>query len=216
MFFGDSICFGQGVAIHRGWVTQVSAAVSEADPPRARPVVVTNASINGNTTRMALERMPYDVQSHGVDVLLVQFGMNDCNHWDSDRGLPRVSPNAFAANLEEIFARGRTFGAARILVNTNHPTTRDTERLPQSDTTYEENNRRYNEIIRRVCSAHDDVTLNDIENVFVQECRDRSIPLRDLLLPDLLHLSEQGHDLYFKTVYPRLAEAVEDATRRAT
>ena len=42
---------------------------------------------------------PYDVQSHEVDVLVVGFGMNDCNYWMTDKGVPRVSQNAFRANL---------------------------------------------------------------------------------------------------------------------
>jgi acyl-CoA thioesterase I len=73
--------------------------------------MVANPSINRNTTRMALERMAYDVQTQDPHVVLVQFAMNDCNYWETDRGLPRVSPAAFKAKLHEIILRARTFGA---------------------------------------------------------------------------------------------------------
>src|SRR5262245_18623684 len=111
VFFGDSICNGQGLAIHKGWVTRISASLSELPGSRRDELVVVNSSVNGRTTRQALESMPYEVQRPGVDVIIVQFGMNDCNIWETDRGNPRVSPLAFEANVREIIQRAATFGA---------------------------------------------------------------------------------------------------------
>ena len=111
-FFGDSIFFGQGVSPHKTWVTRLSQRVSDAFAGVCE-LVVQNPSVNGNTTRLALERMAYDVQAHRPDVLVVQFGMNDCNVWQTDSGRPRVSSAAFAANLAEIIERGRKFGDKR-------------------------------------------------------------------------------------------------------
>ena len=31
-FFGDSICFGQGVSIHRGWVTRIASETDKLSP----------------------------------------------------------------------------------------------------------------------------------------------------------------------------------------
>lgn len=98
-FFGDSISFGQGVSIDLGWVTKLSAKLRIKFPQQ--DITAINSSINGNTTRMALERMPYDIQSHDVDILVIGFGMNDCNYWETDKGVPRVSPLAFEANLKK-------------------------------------------------------------------------------------------------------------------
>lgn len=212
VFFGDSICFGQGVSLHKGWVTRISAEVSALAADLGRDLLVVNASVNGNTTRQALERMPYDVQSHGVDVLLVQFGMNDCNYWQTDRGNARVSLPAFTANLAEIIARGRSFGARRVLVNTNHPTGRDREPMPSTTLTYEDSNQAYNEAIRAVVAAHDaeTVRLNDVAAAFAQTTGDDRQALERLLLPDALHPSEEGHDLYFRTVEPAVRAAVSE------
>ncbi|MDQ3919767.1 MAG: GDSL-type esterase/lipase family protein [Acidobacteriota bacterium] len=208
-FFGDSICFGQGVAIHRGWVTKISASLTEVGRQYGREITVTNASINGNTTRQALERMPYDIQSQAADILVTQFGMNDCNYWQTDGGNPRVSPKAFGANLEEIIARAFSFGAREVLLNTNHPTARDQELMPNAGVTYQQSNERYNQIIREVAAGFDErVTLIDVESIFKTCTENKREALLRLLLPDLLHLSETGHDIYFEAVYPKVLSAV--------
>lgn len=208
VFFGDSICVGQGVSLPRGWVSQVAAHIDAQRPPGSNLIVV-NASVNGDTTRLALERMPYDVQSHGVSLLIVQFGMNDCNYWLTDHGVPRVSLKAFASNLEEIITRGFIFGARKVFLNTNHPTLRDHDILPDTTTTYEASNRRYNQAIREVAGGFDGrVVLNDVEAAFDRATRGDRNRLGELLLDDDLHLSVSGHEIYFELIMPRLIETL--------
>ncbi|MGI6457242.1 MAG: SGNH/GDSL hydrolase family protein [bacterium] len=210
-FFGDSICFGQGVSIHRGWVTRIASELDKLSHSTGTGILLSNASINGNTTRLALERMPYDIQSQNPDILIVQFGMNDCNYWLSDRGVPRVSPQAFAANLAEIINRAFVFGVQKIFINTNHPTARDKETMPHTQVTYQQSNESYNAIIRDVVRQFDErVVLNDIEASFMEYIRTNHVPIENLLLPapDQLHLSEEGHTLYFNLIYPKVEQAV--------
>lgn len=195
--FGDSICVGQHVSPPRTWAVRLAARIEAALAPR--PVVVLNPSINGDTTRKALERMPYDIQASGVDAILIQFGLNDSNRWQTDGGVPRVSEAAFAANLREIVARARAFGAGPVLMNTNHPTTRDNTPLPHSDVTQEDCNRRYNDIIRTVAREDGEVVLTDMEAIFHRLVAGGA-GLASLLLPDGLHLSEAGHDAYLETL----------------
>jgi acyl-CoA thioesterase-1 len=210
-FFGDSICVGQGVSIFNGWVTRVAGRLEELGAREGRNIVVTNASVNGNTTRQALERMPYEVQSHGVDVLIVQFGLNDCNYWETDHGMPRVSPDGFAANLKEIVARGRKFGAQRILLHNNHPTTRDSENMAHTDKTYEDSNRQYNAIVRDVAAEGEEaVIFTDIEAAFRNLVGTNRERLAELLLDDGLHLSRSGHDLYFDVAAAKIERAVAE------
>jgi len=212
-FFGDSVCVGQYVSVHSGWVTRVSADLAKLGDEHGFQVVVANASANGRTTREALLRMPYEIQAKSPNILIVQFGMNDCNCWDSDRGLPRVSPRAFAANLEEIVLRAHHCGVSRVLMNTNHPTGRTERLMPHTNITYEESNQRYNGIIREVARGlNDDVILSDVEEAFNRRIAGGSAIPQELLLPepDLLHLSVAGHDLYYDVVYPLLAPLVVD------
>jgi acyl-CoA thioesterase I len=206
VFFGDSICNGQGVSLHRGWVPRLSAAAEALSSEIGCDVMVVNASVNGSTTRQALERMAYEVQSHDLDILLVQFGLNDCNFWITDRGLPRVSPESFEANLIEIITRGRHFGARAILLNTNHPTTKTLDPQPFFPISYAESSRRYNQIIRRVAKRFGDyVHLNDIEKVWSERCANSDKSLKELLLQDGLHPSPAGHDLYYEVLWEKIA-----------
>jgi acyl-CoA thioesterase-1 len=208
-FFGDSICVGQHVSIHKGWVTKISASLSELAQKYQRDITVVNASANGRITRQALEQMPYEIQSHHPDLLIVQFGMNDCNYWQTDRGLPRVSPKAFKADLEEIITRAFAFGAHKVFLNTNHPTGLDQQVMPFTSICYEQSNEQYNRIIREVASSQDArVTLNDIEEAFKTYTNNSREQRLTLLLPDLLHPNERGHDLYFKVIYPVIEEAI--------
>lgn len=202
IFFGDSICYGQGVSLFRGWVPRIASRLEDNVRRYNFQILVTNASVNGNTTRLALERMPYEIQATSPDILIVQFGMNDCNYWETDHGIPRVSPKAFAANLEEIITRAFNFEVKHVILNTNHPTLRNQTIMAGSHITYQESNESYNRLIRLVAGLFADrVILNDIE-VAVQNAVNAGQSLESLLQPDSLHLSEKGHDLYFDVSYP--------------
>lgn len=207
-FFGDSICVGQGVSIYRGWVTRLAEELDTHRSVSAK-LVVTNASVNGRTTRQALEDMPYHVQSQGVDMIVVQFGLNDCNYWLTDKGNPRVSLEAFKANLREIINRSRTFGAKKILLNTNHPTLRGSDIIPNTTITFEQSNRAYNASIRDLAAELRDIVLFQDMELYFEELIAKGIALKSLLLDDGLHLSEDGHDAYLRFIGPKAKTALE-------
>jgi acyl-CoA thioesterase-1 len=207
-FFGDSICVGQGVSIFRGWVAQIAQDLDSLGEEMGREVLVTNASVNGRTTRQALEDMPYHVQNAGVDIIMVQFGLNDCNCWASDRGLPRVSIDAFKANLFEIAARARRFGAAKVLLNSNHPTSRTKTIMEGASITYEQSNRAYNQAIREVAAREQSqILFQDMEAHF-DALVAAGHPIEDYLLQDGLHLSHKGHAQYYSVMQPVIRQAV--------
>lgn len=207
--FGDSIAAGQGVPYDATWAHQCERLL--AGNPKAQPLTFSNVSVNGDTTRMALERMPRDVQAFKPDVLVIQFGLNDANFWVSDAGHPRVSPAAFAANLSEMIDRGRRAGAREVLIQTNHlteengPVEAKISRL--APCSYREHARHYNEVVRRVAGACD-VTLVDVEHLVAGA---GTCSMRRLLLADGLHLSAFGHEVYFGAVSPSLLAAIARA-----
>jgi len=208
-FFGDSICVGQGVSIYNGWVTRLARDIDAWVKDYGYEGLVTNASVNGRTTRQALEDMPYQVQSHGADVLLFQFGLNDCNYWASDKGVPRVSRAAFIANLQEIIERGRRSGARAFVLNNNHPTSRTDIILPNTSITYEDSNRSYNQAVRDIAhTAGADVFFIDVEKVFLEELKKGGCA-SDFLLEDGLHLGARGHALYYEKVAPEIKVVIE-------
>jgi len=197
--FGDSICFGQLVSPHLTWVSSLSNRLHEIAPSESA-VLIQNSSINGNTTRQALERMSYDITSHQPDVLLIQFGMNDCNYWQTDFNSPRANERSFVSNLHEILDRAEGCGVKQIFLATNHPSLLG-EFTHISGLSHAKSNERYNELIRNVANSVKDskkfVTLLDNEKYWYKVLNDRpDISLSLLLLPDGIHLSELGHQLY--------------------
>jgi acyl-CoA thioesterase I len=209
IFFGDSICIGQGVSPNQTWVTRLAAAAEGVLGTGPEAPAVYNCSANGHTSRQGLERIGYDVQSHGVDVLVVQFGLNDCNYWVTDRGLPRVGERSFCANLREIVERGVWFGARRVLLLTNHPVKKVLEKQPFFAVSYADSSRRYNALIRQVAGeAPEEVRLVDIEAEWEKRLGAGGPGLDLLLLRDGLHLSALGHLLYHEIVAPPFLEAL--------
>jgi lysophospholipase L1-like esterase len=207
VFFGDSITEGQYVHHSLRWTEITSVRLkaqfaSRYDPNRQYHYV---HGISGETTRQALERFPRQVQQLAPDVLTIQFGLNDCNCWDTDRGVPRVSEAAYKANLAEMIERARRFGTKQIILSTNHPTLR--HRPMVSGETLEQRRTKYNEIVRDV-ARETQVTLCDIEAAFAFASREQ---LAGLLLPepDVLHLSATGHQIYADAITPPLTAAVE-------
>lgn len=178
VFFGDSICHGQHVSVERIFVARLAASFNALLAP---PVLFENRSINGNTTRQGLERLSYDVTSHRPDLVYVQFGLNDCNVWQTDFGRPRVAPEAYAGNLGEIVSKVRAAGARSVILGTNHPC-----RLGEE---YEARLLVYNDIVREV-SRQDGTVLADVRAVSpgFDPC--------SMLHPDGIHLSEAGHVFY--------------------
>lgn len=203
---GDSITEGQYVHHSLRWAELVSMKLKRVFADRIDPERQFHYchGISGETTRQALERFPRHVQQFHPEVMTLQFGLNDCNCWDTDAGLPRVSEAAYRANLIEMIDRARRFGARHIIVSTNHPTLRF--RKLAGGQTLEERRVVYNRIVREVARITE-VTLCDIEAAFAGIEAEH---LQDLLLPepDVLHLSPAGHRLYAENIYPAIEGAL--------
>lgn len=110
---GDSITFGEFMSTDLVWPTLLREQL-----PDCR---IINAGVCGDTTRLGLERFPRDVQQREPHTVLLQFGLNDFNCWDTDGGLPRVSRHAFLANLREMVDRCFRFGVRDVRILTPHP-----------------------------------------------------------------------------------------------
>lgn len=205
---GDSITEGQFVHHSLRWTELVAAKLTRSLATRFNPerIFFYANGVSGETTRQGLERFPRDVQQFRPEVMTLQFGLNDCNCWDTDLGLPRVSEVAYRANLEEMIERGRRFSTKHIILSTNHPTLRFRKLV--SGQTLEERRVIYNDIVRDV-ARNTGVTLCDIDATFAKLSKEQ---LAELLLPepDVLHLSSAGHRLYAETIYPLLEAAVDE------
>lgn len=192
---GDSITFGQYVDPAIRWTALVEERLRAALGDGAAKS--TTVAVCGETTRMGLERYPGDVQDNSPGLLTLQYGMNDCNCWETDRGAPRVSEPAFRANLVEMIDRARRFGARHVILSTN-PRTLRTDVVMPSGEIYEDANARYSEIIRQV-AADTEVDLCDVRAGFDLLS---DAELAEMLHPDLLHLSVAGNAYYADLISP--------------
>ena len=203
LHMGDSITSGQFVDPKIRWTALIEEKLRVAFGPGVTESI--HSGVPGDTSRMGLERFPTDVQDHEPDLVTLQFGMNDCNCWRSDRGLPRVSEAAFKANLTEMIERCRTFGVRHLILATN-PRSLRRGVVPPSAEPFEEANARYSELTREV-AAETGIELCDVRKGFepVGDAR-----LVELLQgpPDLLHLSATGNDFYANLLWPSVLSAV--------
>lgn len=210
VYFEDSITFGEGVKENQKWYYLLNEALKREYWNQPVQIQGFCEGVSGETSRMGLLRMHTSLfRWGGADVIMIQFGMNDCNFWETDSGLPRVSPASFVANLKEMIARCRHWGIEEIILQTNHPTLRN--KIMANSKSYEENNQEYNGLIRMAVRDLK-VTLLDIHDQFVKTLKQNSdLKLNELLLPypDLLHLSEKGHYVYFQCVKEGVGKAVK-------
>lgn len=193
-FFGDSICLGQGISIHNGWVPRLSEFIEKKLENKSS--LIFNSSYNGRTTRQALLQMPFEILNHKPDILLIQFGMNDCNYWETDNGLPRVSLNSFKENITEMINRGFNCGSKYIVLNTNHPTPKKSN-FKNLDFSYEHSNNIYNETLRSISSENKNLIINDINSKILDFLKFNKIGPKKIVLEDGIHLNSLGHDLYY-------------------
>ena len=90
--FGDSIAFGEHISTDERWPTHLAHTMPEWN--------VLVRAVCADTTRLALERFDQDVARANPDIVVIQFGHNDCSAWDGKH--PRVSVPAYEANLVEM------------------------------------------------------------------------------------------------------------------
>ena len=204
VFMGDSITEGQFVDFNSCWPALVAARLKSHASKIGIELDCHNRGISGETTRQGLERYPRDVQTLRPDIMTLQFGLNDCNFWDTDQGLPRVSELAYRANLLEMIERARRFEVKHIILSTNHVTLRNY--VMAGGCTLEQSRQSYNSIVREVADEAS-VTLCDISKAFEVFNHHE---LSELLLPepDCLHLSGKGNLVYADCIYPILKHVI--------
>jgi lysophospholipase L1-like esterase len=195
--FGDSICTGQLISPNKSWVNQLDLVIEKILYKEG--FILQNASVNGNTTRQALDRMYYDVTSHLPDYVLIQFGLNDCNSWKTDKGLSRVSKKSFVCNLEEIIEKCFAYKVRHIFLCTNHPT--------NNNKNYDKINIEYSKAIQKLFKKisikyKKKITLVDNFFMWSNFLKKNKIKLANLLLSDGVHLNIAGHKLYEENNIP--------------
>jgi acyl-CoA thioesterase I len=107
LVYGDSISAGYGIKIDRGWVNLLRNRLSTRD------IMVTNASISGETTSGGLTRISQALKTHKPDLLILELGGNDALR-GTKLGLVRE-------NLSKIILATQQSGAQILLLGMQIP-----------------------------------------------------------------------------------------------
>lgn len=188
--FGDSICFGQYVSVHKTWCALLSTAL-ELDNEFSN-VLIQVAARNGETSRQALQRIEFDILHHRPTVVLAQFGLNDANYWITDKGKPRVDSDEYVDNMLSIANQCLANGTSRVILANNHPISKNISHMPKD--AYIANTQLYNNLLRGAITKLNNprIMLLDIEQAFLNQEMNNVY-----LLADGIHLNDAGHRLYF-------------------
>ncbi|MDA1192318.1 MAG: SGNH/GDSL hydrolase family protein [Candidatus Poribacteria bacterium] len=191
--FGDSITHAADKADNQKW-THLLEQRLEKD---GHACSVVNSGIGGHTTAQGLSRIDADVFAHHPNVVVIEFGFNDCNIVEG--GNPRTKLDTFRENQIRIGESVREKTGAKIAYIANHPTLIFDVRA--NGHSYEWNSRRYNVVTREI-AAQLDAPLLDLHALYGRN----GVPLGSLLSQDKIHLSQAGEVEYAQLVGDFLIE----------
>jgi|FLOH01.1.fsa_nt_gi lysophospholipase L1-like esterase len=198
MHFGDSITAGQHVDRELCWTTLIARRLGDR-------CTSFNRGVPGETATMGLERLVADLEGLQPELVTLQFGMNDCNCWESDAGAPRASEGEFRQSVSKMICLAHDHGVQQVVLATNPCSLRHHTML--SGESYESANRSYSQVIKEIADQSK-VLLCDIRASF-EELRGKD--LAAMLLPDNLHLSEEGHKYYAGLMLSSVESAIHEA-----
>ena len=141
--------------------------------------------------------MDFDIFGLSPDIVNIQFGINDCNIWETDFGHPRVSKQSYIENIKEMIDRCLYKKVKYIIINSNHPLNRH-KNLPNSRLSYEQMNTQYSSELTKVFKNYSkQVLFFDIRKEIIKSYH-LSQKKYEYLIDDGVHLSQKGHDFYFE------------------
>ena len=109
LVLGDSLSAGYGIPVDQGWVARLQQRLDA----EGYGYTVVNASVSGETTVGALERLPRALARHRPALVVIELGGND-----GLRGLPVAE---LRANLEALVSVSREAGAGVLLAAVRMP-----------------------------------------------------------------------------------------------
>jgi lysophospholipase L1-like esterase len=196
--FGDSITQGN-LEVTGEWPHELQVKL---DNWKKGTYEVINKGKNGNTTSNAFDRIESDILPNLPAILIVAFGINDCNHraWAK---VPRVSVAEYEKNIREFYRITKSKGGCCIFV-VNHilqPLEGSRFKNQGNGLSYQENLEVYNDTVRKL-SSELNVPIID----FPKHISENAIDIQSLLIEDGVHLSRYGYDVYTEYIFHRLKE----------
>ncbi len=182
------VCLGDSITQSGkdgGWTDEMQAQLG------SRHVVI-NAGVGGDTTAMALDRYARDVIPHQPQIVIVEFGLNDC-YVPLERQIARVSLQEYARNLREIVRLAQSQKAVPVIIVNHDVQTGAQHHLQGNERSLEENVAPYNAMSRLIAQENNLQTIDFPALLSPEEAR-------ILLSDDKVHLSEAGQAIYASRV----------------
>ena len=204
VYFGDSITYGlghdhKGVKKSKRWTDLLDYNLKKLEH-EGTFIYSSNQGVNGDTTRLALERIN-DVFKFRPNLVIMQFGYNDCNYWVTDFGFPRVNINSFKFNIEEIINKLFASNVKKVILCTNYLMPKEIKRI--NGNSWNDNIKKYNKIIRKI-NKNKNIVIFDIEKKFINK--------KSNFLDEngkWLHLSEKGNLLYYNLIFNLIKKTIK-------
>jgi len=109
LVLGDSLSAGYGIPRAAAWVTLLQQELQRTHPHYK----VINASISGETTTGALQRMPATLKEHRPSIVIIELGAND--------GLRGTPLSLTEKNLDALIRQAQAAGAKVLLLGMQLP-----------------------------------------------------------------------------------------------
>jgi lysophospholipase L1-like esterase len=212
--FGEGVeivVFGDSTTAPRGGIMVYADRLRESLLHEGRPVAVHNAGVGGDTTERAQARFEAEILARRPQVVVVQFGINDAavDVWrDPPATTPRVSPEAYRANLESMVSRLMEGGSRVVLMTPNPLGWREPTRRLYGRPPYDpEDADGFNRLLVDYAEAAREVAREKgcgLVDVFARFRETEKAPGE--LSPDGMHPGERGHALVAAWITEHLAE----------
>jgi acyl-CoA thioesterase-1 len=170
---GDSLSAGYGIKVQDGWVNLLSQRLSK----QRYDYRVVNASVSGETSNGAVNRLPALLKTHQPAIVILEIGAND-----GLRGLPT---SQMRSNLSEMIISVQSRGARLLLVGIEMPPNYGDAYLQSFRAVYSDLAQSYK--VPLVPFFLDHVALND-----------------SLMQADNVHPNEKGQPILLENIWPRL------------
>lgn len=191
-----------------GWVARLRRHYDQIQVKRPttydQPEIF-NLGISGDTTKGVLERFKNETEARlwpgEKFAFIFSVGTNNAV---IENGINRSSPKEYGADLEKLIAQAREFSKLIMFVGLPPCEESKTTPIPWDKTIHYTNERivLIDKAMREICIR------NDFIHVPVFELFQEKIAKNEDLLADGLHPNNEGHELIFQLVRPKLDELI--------
>lgn len=195
--FGDSITFGRGNNVDRGWCGRLRKEFEQKDFFNA----LYNLGIPGETSTRLLERIETEckarlkkIRESDKNIIIIAIGLNDSRYIDMNK-TPQTSKEKFNDNFSNIIKIAKQYGDRVVVINLN-PVDEDIAKDFEGTQFFNERINEFNSIIEENCKT-ENLELIDVFSLLKKE------NLKEILC-DGLHPNSKGYEVMYEHISSKL------------